>query len=110
MISETFSSVGATPEIILSAIDADVIKACIERGLGIAVLPEIAFDPERDSTLAALKTAELFPPSTATIAIHRKRLLRPYEFDFIQLLGAQWTRRRIENMAAGQPRAEQLAE
>ena len=99
VILEAFKKVGATPQIILSAIDADVIKACVERGLGIAVLPEIAFDRQRDRTLCAIKSGELFPPSTATIAIHRKRLLRRYEFDFIQLLAPQWTRRRIENIA-----------
>ena len=100
VIADAFAKVGVTPQVILSAIDADVIKACVERGLGIAVLPEIAFDPQRDSNLRALKSTDLFPVSAATIAIHRKRLLRPYEFDFIQVLAPQWTRRKIENMAA----------
>lgn len=99
VIIDAFRKVGATPHVILSAIDADVIKACVERGLGIAVLPEIAFDRKRDTTLRALNSGDLFPPSTATIAIHRKRLLRPYELDFIQVLGPQWTRRKIENLA-----------
>ena len=100
VITDAFAKVGATPQVILSAIDADVIKACVERGLGIAVLPEIAFDPQRDSNLRALASRDLFPASAATIAIHRKRLLRPYEFDFIQALAPQWTRRKIENMVA----------
>lgn len=108
VINDAFRKVGATPQVILSAIDADVIKACVERGLGIAVLPEIAFDRKRDTALRALDRGDLFPPSTATIAIHRKRLLRPYEFDFIQMLGPQWTRRKIENMAAvNNPREQQ---
>jgi hypothetical protein len=47
-----------------------------------------------------LKTGDLRPPSVARIVIHRKRLLRTYEFDFIPLLAPQWTRRKIENMAA----------
>lgn len=100
VIIDAFKRVGETPHVILSAIDADVIKACVERGLGIAVLPEIAFDRKRDTALRALASGELFPPSAATIAIHRKRPLRPYEFDFIQLLSSQWTRRKIENMAS----------
>lgn len=100
VIIEAFRKVGATPHVILSAIDADVIKACVERGLGIAVLPEIAFDRKRDTALCALNGGDLFPASTATIAIHRKRLLRQFEFDFIQMLGPQFTRRKIENMAA----------
>ena len=99
VITDAFRKVGATPHVILSAIDADVIKACVERGLGIAVLPEIAFDRKRDTTLRALNRSDLFPPSAATIAIHRKRLLRLYEFNFIQILAPQFTRRKIENMA-----------
>ena len=107
VIIDAFRRVGVTPHVILSAIDADVIKACVERGLGIAVLPEIAFDRKRDTTLRALNSGDLFPPSTATIAIHRKRLLRPYEFDFIQMLAPQFTRRKIENMAVVPPSREE---
>ena len=107
VITDAFKRVGVTPHVILSAIDADVIKACVERGLGIAVLPEIAFDRKRDKTLCALNSGDLFPPSTATIAIHRKRLLRPYEFDFIQMLGPQFTRKKIENMAAAHTSREE---
>ncbi len=98
VILDAFSKVRASPQVILSAIDADVIKACVERGLGIAVLPEIAFDAPRDTNLRALRTGDLFPPSLATIVIHRKRLLRAHEYDFIQLLAPQWTRRKIENI------------
>ena len=99
-ILAAFRKAGAAPEMILNAIDADVIKACVESGLGIAVLPAIAFDPKRDTNLRALETPGLFPPSGATIAIHRKRLLHPYEYDFIQLLAPQWSRRKIENLAS----------
>lgn len=107
VITDAFRKVGATPHVILSAIDADVIKACVERGLGIAVLPEIAFDRKRDKTLRALNSGDLFPPSTATIALHRKRLLGPYEYDFIQMLGPQFTRKKIENMAAAHASREE---
>ena len=98
VIIDSFGKGGGSPQVIISAIDADVIKACVERKLGIAVLPEIAFDAAHDSNLRALHTGDLFPPSLATIVIHRKRLLHPCEYDFIQLLAPQWTRRKIENL------------
>jgi len=103
VITDAFGKVGATPHVILSAIDADVIKACVERGLGIAVLPAIAFDRKRDTGLRILNRVDLFPPSTANIAIHRKRLLRPHEVDFIGMLAPHFTRSRIESMAADHP-------
>ncbi|MBC7779383.1 MAG: hypothetical protein H7125_04690 [Proteobacteria bacterium] len=99
VIAEAFRRVGATPRVILSATDADVIKACVERGLGIAVLPEIAFDRKRDTAISAL-SAELFPPSMATIAFHRKRRLSSREIDFIQILAPQVTRQGIDRLAA----------
>jgi LysR family cys regulon transcriptional activator len=98
-ILDTFEAVGAEPHIILGAIDADVIKACVERDLGIAVVPEIAFDAERDSNLDVLVAQDLFPPSIVSLAINRKRVLGACEYDFIQLLSGDLTRKRIEEEA-----------
>ena len=110
VIIEAFRKAGAEPQIILSAIDADVIKACVERKLGIAVLPEIVFDPARDADLRVLATGELFPPSVASIVLHRRRPLQACEYDFIQLLAPQWTRRRIENTMRRTPAGGSLRE
>jgi len=81
-----FRESGAVPEVVLSGIDADVIKACVEQGLGIAVLPEVAYDLRRDAKLSLLKKPNLFPPVIASIAIHRGYELRPHELAFIRLL------------------------
>jgi DNA-binding transcriptional LysR family regulator len=93
---DIFTEAGITPTVVLNAINSDVIKACVESGLGIAILPGFVFSPERDTGLRALNAGHLFPPAYVKIAVHRKRPLRSHMLDFIQLLAPEWTRDRLE--------------
>ncbi|MCC6533037.1 MAG: LysR family transcriptional regulator [Burkholderiales bacterium] len=95
-----FEAAGLAPNVILSAIDADVVKACVERGLGLAALAEVAYDPLRDVGLALVKTPELFPRSVTHVTIHRKHHLPAFVFDFIELLSPRWTRAKVERELA----------
>ena len=70
---------------VLTAIDADVIKAYVEMGLGIGILAKMAFDPARDLGLRLIDASHLFEPSTARIAIRRNAYLRGYVYEFIEL-------------------------
>ncbi len=42
-IDEAFENAGVVPDIAMSALDADVIKAYVELGLGIGIIASIAF-------------------------------------------------------------------
>lgn len=84
-VVEAFEKQGLTPTLVISAIDADVIKTCVEQGLGIAVLSEVTFDPARDTGLRAIPAGHLFAPSTTSLLVHRKRHLHPPARDFIDL-------------------------
>jgi LysR family cys regulon transcriptional activator len=46
-----FEALGLKPNIVLNAIDADVIKTYVESGLGIAIVPDMAYDRKRDGNL-----------------------------------------------------------
>src|ERR1700716_318621 len=50
-IDEAFQAQGLTPDIVLSAVDSDVIKTYVELGLGIGVIAAMAFDEKRDRHL-----------------------------------------------------------
>jgi LysR family cys regulon transcriptional activator len=91
-INEAFEQAGLTPEFALTAIDADVIKTYVELGLGIGILAEIAFIPEREPHLRRMNARHLFKPSTTRIAIRKNEYLRAYSYDFIQLFAPQLTR------------------
>ncbi|MDP2785067.1 MAG: LysR substrate-binding domain-containing protein, partial [Sulfurimicrobium sp.] len=91
-INEAFEKAGIEPNIALTAIDADVIKTYVELGLGIGILAEIAFIPERDRHLRMIGAKHLFKPNTTRIAIRRNEYLRGYTYDFIELFAPQLTR------------------
>ena len=74
----------------------DVVKAFVEAGLGIAVLPKLAFEPRRDSKLRALDVNHLFDPHVGCLAIRKNHYLRGYAFDFIKLLASNLDRRAVE--------------
>jgi LysR family cys regulon transcriptional activator len=69
--------------VVLSAMDADVIKTYVELGLGVGIVASIAFDEERDRHLRAIDARHLFAINTTNIAVRRGAVLRRYVYDFI---------------------------
>jgi LysR family cys regulon transcriptional activator len=96
-VLRAFDAAHIKPNIVLSAIDADVVKTYVELGLGIAILPSIAYEPRRDSKLRAVDAAKLFEPTIACIELRRENYLRSYMLDFIQRIGTRWDREAIAN-------------
>tara|TARA_R110002073_G_scaffold82625_4_gene197315 strand:+ start:292 stop:1221 length:930 start_codon:yes stop_codon:yes gene_type:complete len=84
-INHAFETKGLTPNVVLTAIDADVIKTYVELGLGIGILAKMAFDPKRDKHLRSIDASHLFETSTTRIGISRNSYLRGYVFDFIRM-------------------------
>jgi len=50
-IDRTFADAGLAPDIVMSAMDTDVLKAYVELGLGVGIIAAMAFDPKRDAGL-----------------------------------------------------------
>jgi LysR family cys regulon transcriptional activator len=91
------------PNIALSAANIDVVKALVEAGIGIAILPRIAFDPERDCKMQAVAVDHLFAPHRARIALRRNHYLRGFELEFVRLLAPHLDRRAIERATQTPP-------
>jgi LysR family cys regulon transcriptional activator len=91
-INAAFQAKGLAPNVVLSAIDADVIKTYVELGLGIGIVARMAYVPERDKQLRMLEADHLFQPSTTRIAIRQNEYLRGYSYDFIELFAPHLTR------------------
>jgi LysR family cys regulon transcriptional activator len=96
IVLEAFDAAGITPNIVLSALDADVVKSYVEVGLGIAILMSIAFEPERDRALRAIDAAHLFGPTTPHIVLRHGKYLPGYMYDFIERLAPQRDRQAID--------------
>ena len=90
-IDKTFAKAGLAPDIVMSALDADVIKTYVELGLGIGIVASMAFDPARDAALRQLDSAHLFEENTTRIAVRRGHYLRGYAYRFIELCAAALT-------------------
>lgn len=84
-INQAFESQGLEPNVVLTAIDSDVIKTYVELGLGVGILANMAFDAKRDRNLRSIDASHLFEPSTTRIGISRNTYLRGYVFDFIEM-------------------------
>lgn len=91
-----FEKQGVTPNIVLTAIDSDVIKTYVEMGLGVGLLASMAFDPERDKGLSMLDASGLFPDSTTYLGVRRDAYLRSYLYDFIELLAPHLNRKVVK--------------
>ncbi|MDB5867621.1 MAG: Transcriptional regulator CysB [Betaproteobacteria bacterium] len=92
----SFAERGLKPRIVLSAIDTDVIKAYVERGLGIAIIASLAFDPERDTRLRSRDASHLFESNTVHLGVRRNDYLRSYVLDFIEMFAPALRRERVE--------------
>ena len=84
-IDKTFADAGLTPDIVMSALDADVIKTYVELGLGIGIVASMAFNKERDRELRLLESSHLFEDNTTVIAVRRGHYLRGFAYRFIEL-------------------------
>lgn len=96
LVSRVFDKEGLKPNVVLTAIDADVIKTYVSLGLGIGLLAKMAYDEERDSNLAMLDASHLFPPSTTFLGLRRDTYLRGYMYAFIQLLAPHFDRKAVD--------------
>jgi LysR family transcriptional regulator, cys regulon transcriptional activator len=102
-IDEAFGREGLGVDIVLSAMDADVIKTYVELGIGVGVIASVAFDEARDRGLVALDARHLFATNTTRVAIKRGAWLRGYVFDFIETFAPTLTRKVVERAVASAP-------
>ncbi|MBW8848978.1 MAG: CysB family HTH-type transcriptional regulator [Burkholderiales bacterium] len=95
-IDEAFAAAQLTPHIVLSAMDADVIKTYVELGLGVGIVASIAFDEERDRHLRALDARHLFEDNMTRLAVRRSAFLRDYIYEFIQTFASPLRREVVD--------------
>ncbi|MGR8952397.1 MAG: CysB family HTH-type transcriptional regulator [Gammaproteobacteria bacterium] len=96
LVNQVFSREGLTPNVVLTAIDADVIKTYVSLGLGIGLLAAMAYEQERDANLGMVDVSHLFPPSTTYLGLRRGAYLRGFVYGFIQLFAPQFDRQAVD--------------
>jgi LysR family transcriptional regulator, cys regulon transcriptional activator len=91
-VMKAFKDANLDPQIVLSAIDADICKTYVEMGLGIAILSTMASDPQRDVALGVRDASDLFEPSVISVSLRVNTYLRPFLLDFIKTVAPSLTR------------------
>jgi DNA-binding transcriptional LysR family regulator len=81
-----FEANGIKPNIQLSAPDFDVVKACVKKELGIAILPSYTYDRKQDQEIRSVDASHPFPPNYTNIVIRNAMPLRPIAQKFLNLL------------------------
>jgi LysR family cys regulon transcriptional activator len=100
-IQKAFEQRGLAPGVVLTALDADVIKTYVRLGLGVGIIAAMAFDPALDRGLKARDAAHLFDASVTRIGLKRGAYLRGFVYDFIRLFAPHLTRPAVEAAMAG---------
>ena len=101
-IDQAFALRGLKPDVLLEAIDADVIKTYVELGLGVGIIAGMAYDAERDPGLRAVSVGHLFGSNVSRVALKQGAYLRSYVYTFIELLAPTLNRKLIERVMSGE--------
>jgi LysR family cys regulon transcriptional activator len=95
-LQQAFAKAGLTPDVAITARDADVIKTYVRLGLGVGIVAEMAVDSREDADLIAIDASHLFAGHITWIGFRRGVLLRRYMYDFMQLLAPHLDRRLVD--------------
>jgi LysR family cys regulon transcriptional activator len=101
-IDHAFQLRSLKPDVLLEAIDADVIKTYVEMGIGVGIIAGMAFDPERDVNLRSIPVGHLFGSNISRVALKKGAYLRGYVYTFIELLAPTLNRKLLERALTGE--------
>lgn len=108
-LDQAFKARGLHPNVVLTAVDADVIKTYVRLGLGVGIVATMAHDAKEDADLVALDASHLFSYSTTHIGFRRGTFLRAYMYDFIESFASHLTRAVVDRAAQTHTREERNA-
>ncbi len=105
-LDRAFNAAGLTPNVVLTATDADVIKTYVRLGLGIGIIANMAYEPEIDSDLVKLDASHLVESSTTRIGFRRNTRLRGYMYAFIETFAPHLTHEVVDAALEADNQAE----
>ena len=83
-LDQVFYQNNLIPNVALTAVDTEIIKFYVKRGVGVGIISTVAFDPQEDSEkLRCIDISNLVKPSYTHVCISRHMHLKDYMYDFI---------------------------
>jgi LysR family cys regulon transcriptional activator len=102
-VDHAFAARRLKPNIVLEAIDADVIKTYVRLGLGVGIVAETAVrDDPPGGDLVWRPLGHLFGRNVTRLAFKRGAYLRNFVLSFAEMLSDRLTRALIARAMAGQ--------
>ena len=101
-IDQAFAQHGLQPDIVLEAIDSDVLKTYVELDLGIGLIAEMAFNAERDTMLVGRPVGHLFGPNLSRVAFKQGVYQRGFVYVLAELLSPRLSRKLVEQVLRGE--------
>jgi LysR family cys regulon transcriptional activator len=100
-LDRAFAQRGLKPDIALTALDSDVIKAYVGLGLGVGIVSSMAVANARAEGLVARDASHLFPTQTTRLAFKRGKRLRGFMVEFIRLFSPHTGAEDLARLASG---------
>lgn len=97
-IDDAFKKAGITPDIVLTAMDSDVIQQYVSLGLGVGLIASMAVEQSRKNGLQCIDAGHLFAPNVTRLAVRRGAYLRSYTYEFITRFAPSIDRSSIESV------------
>jgi LysR family cys regulon transcriptional activator len=108
-VDQAFAARHLKPNIVLEAIDADVIKTYVRLGLGVGIVAEIAVrDDPPGGDLVSRPVGHLFGQSITRVAFKRGAYLRNFVYAFAEMLSDRLSRALITRAMSGESNDYQL--
>jgi LysR family transcriptional regulator, cys regulon transcriptional activator len=107
-INAAFAAKGLAPNVVLTALDADVIKTYVELGMGVGIVASMAYDARKDTGFEMLDASHLFAASTTRLALRKGVFLRGYVYEFISLFAPKYTRKAVDAALSGDAPVESM--
>lgn len=83
-IDDAFRLAGLRTDIVLTAMDSDVIQQYVALGLGVGLVASMAIEVQRAHGLRTISASHLFASNVTRLAVRRGAYLRAYTYEFIQ--------------------------
>jgi LysR family cys regulon transcriptional activator len=100
-VDAAFAQRALAPNVVLDAIDSDVIKTYVRLGLGVGIVAEMAMHGDAAGDLVAKPAGHLFGTNVARVAFRRGAYLRQFVYAFAELLSDRLGRALIERAMTG---------
>ncbi len=108
-VDQAFAARQLKPNIVLEAIDADVIKTYVRLGLGVGIVAEIAVrDDPPGGEFVSRPVGHLFGQNITRVAIKRGAYLRNFVYAFAEMMSDRLSRKLVDAAMSGDAADYQL--